>query len=188
MDFKSEFYSLYKTYITRQGSDELRQYLEASTFANDPSSSRFHGNYAGGLIEHSVNVCHRLRQLREAFGLSDVSDETIAIVSLLHDLCKIGKYQVELRNVKTEAGWVQKPFYKFVDTLPFGYHGPASVFIIQRFMKLTDEEIAAIACHMGAYDRPTTDSSLSEVYRKYPLAYALHVADCLASFYDEKTV
>ena len=55
-------------------------------------------------------------------------------------------------------------------------------------MKLTDEEVAAIACHMGAYDRPTTDYSLQDVYQKYPLAYALHVADCLASFYDEKTV
>lgn len=188
MNFKSQFYNLYETHITRPGSEELRQWLEASTFDTDPSSTRFHGNYAGGLIEHSVNVYNRLCQLREAFGLADVSDETIAIVSLLHDLCKVGKYQIEFRNVKTEAGWVQKPFYKHVDTLPFGYHGPASVFIIQRYMNLTDEEVAAIACHMGAYDRPTTDYSLSEVYQKYPLAYALHVADCLASFYDEKTV
>lgn len=188
MSFKERFYSLYETHITRPGSAELRQWLEASTFDTDPSSTRFHGNYAGGLIEHSVNVYNRLSQLCEVFKLSEVSDETLTIVSLLHDLCKIGKYKTELRNVKTEAGWVQKPFYKFVDTLPFGYHGPASVFIIRRFMELTDEEIAAIACHMGAYDRPTTDCSLQDVYQKYPLAYALHVADCLANFYDEKTV
>lgn len=188
MHTKSEFNALFEKYITRDGSADLHAWLEKSSFFQDPSSTRFHGNYAGGLCDHSVNVYNRLWSLRETFGLCSVSEETLAIVSLLHDLCKVGKYQQEMRNVKTAAGWESKPFYKHVDTEPFGYHGPASVFIIQRHMRLTDEETAAIACHMGAYDRPTTDYSLSDVYKKYPLAYALHVADCLASFYDEITV
>ncbi len=59
MDFKNRFYLLYETYITRPGSEELRRWLEASTFDTDPSSTKFHGNYAGGLIEHSVNVYKR---------------------------------------------------------------------------------------------------------------------------------
>ena len=187
MHMKQEFYSLYDQYIHRAGSEDLKQWLTQTSFDSDPASTKFHGNCYGGLLDHSVNVFQRLVRLKEAFWLNSVSDETIAIVALLHDLCKVGKYQIEMRNVKVDGAWIQKPFYKFVDNNPFGYHGPASVFLVQKYMKLTDEEIAAIACHMGAYDRVPTDYSLGDVYQKYPLAYALHTADCLATFYDEET-
>lgn len=186
MHTKQEFYNLYEAHIHRAGSGDLKRWIMQSSFERDPASTKFHGNYSGGLLDHSVNVFQRLWQLKDAFGLDGVGAETIAIVALLHDLCKVGKYKIEMRNVKIDGAWIQKPFYKSVDDNPFGYHGPASVFLIQKYMKLTDEEIAAIACHMGAYDRLPTDYSLSDVYQKYPLAYALHTADCLATFYDEE--
>lgn len=185
-----DFLNLYDANIHREGSKELREWLVGSSLANDPASTRFHGNYAGGLVDHSIYVYYQFRNLLSAYGLRiDIpSEESIAIMSLLHDVCKIGKYTIEQRNVKENGVWVQKPFYKHDDQLCIGYHGPQSVFLIQRFMKLTDEEIAAIANHMGAYDRSPGDFELGKVYEKYPVAFLLHTADNAATIFDEHTV
>lgn len=184
-----DFLREYDKEIHRSGADKLKEWITSTSFAVDPASSKYHGNYAGGLLDHSMNVYHEMQRLANTYSVKfNISDETIAIVSLLHDLCKIGKYKLDARNVKENGVWVQKPYYQYHDDLLLGYHGPQSVFLIQKYMQLTDEEIAAIANHMGAYDRNPSDFELSKVYEKYPAAFLLHSADCIASFYDEETV
>ena len=96
MPCKEEFIEIFKTHITREGADKLLDYLtNKSDFFSAPASARYHGSYPGGLCEHSLNVYHCLvdylgrERVQELYGL-EYSDETIAIVALLHDLCKIG--------------------------------------------------------------------------------------------------
>ncbi len=180
---KNRFMEIYKTHIKREGADRLLTYLEKSDFFTAPSSTRFHCSYEGGLCEHSLNVYDCLKDylsrdfVRNRYNLNP-SEEKIAIVALLHDLCKVNTYVVSMRNKKDENGqWVQVPFYEFKEKFKYGSHGGKSIFIIQEFMKLDPEEQVAINCHMGAYDRMPGDFSLNNAYAQFPLALALHIAD-----------
>ena len=113
MNRREDFIRLYTQYIKRPGSEDLLKWLEESDFFTAPASTRFHGNYEGGLCEHSVNVWEELVRLLKAYPEVKVSAESAAIVSLLHDLCKIGCYKQELRNQKVGGVWVQRPVYVF---------------------------------------------------------------------------
>lgn len=188
---KAEFTDIYTKYITRDGADALLEYLTNSDFFTAPASARFHLAEQGGLCQHSINVYKRLLALvRQELGdnySSIVTDESIAICGLLHDVCKVNYYTTEYRNVKEEYGWVQKPFYKVEERFPYG-HGEKSVFIITQYMKLTAEEAMSINWHMGGFDERVRGGSyaLSEALAKYKLAVLMHVADLQATYLDEE--
>lgn len=185
---KEKFIEIYNTLIHREGADKLLAWLERSDFFSAPASTRFHGAYEGGLVDHSVNVFNRLSELVEGVqGVKWPDPETIAIVSLLHDVCKADFYGVEWRNRKNEMGqWEKYPVYVVDDQLPYG-HGEKSVYIISGFMKLTREEAMAIRWHMGFGDVSFKggDHSVGNAFEKYPLAMLLHMADMCASYLDE---
>lgn len=185
---KEKFIKLFNEYIGRSGADELLEWLESTDFFDAPASTRFHGDYAGGLCEHSVHVWEELVRLLKAYPEIKVSAETAAIVSLLHDLCKIGCYKTELRNQKVNNVWVKQPVYVFNEDFCFGGHGSKSVYLAQKYIRLTDEEAVAINCHMGPWDRNPSDYSLGNAYESYPLAWLLHVADESAAYIREKKV
>ncbi len=187
---KNEFIAIYTNNIKRDGADKLLDYLLSNDFFTAPASARFHASEEGGLCYHSINVYNRLVKLVKA-DLGDdyyktYSDETLAICGLLHDLCKVNYYVVEMRNVKEENGWVKKPYYKVEERFPYG-HGEKSVFIASQFVKLTAEEAMAINWHMGGFDERVKGGSyaLSDAYAKYKLALYLHTADILATYIDE---
>lgn len=191
MDPKAEFITLYQAEIHREGADELLKYLLSPNcdFFTAPASTRFHLANEGGLAEHSLNVYHCLHdyldrsRVRQEYGLS-FSAETVAIVALLHDLCKINVYQKSMRNVKDKTGtWTQVPSYDFNDPLPYG-HGEKSVYIISGFMKLTREEAFAIRFHMG-FSNTDEKNNVSSAFEKFPLAFALSVADMEATYLVE---
>ncbi len=176
---KEKFIRLFKEYITRPGSEALLEYIEGTDFFEAPASTRYHGNYRGGLVEHSLNV---LECMATSF------DESTVIVSLLHDLCKANFYKIDYRNVKQPDGsWVRMPYYTIEDALPIGNHGDKSVFIIQRFMPLHDHEIAAIRYHMGGFSEGDKNN-FSLVCEKYPLTVHLHIADMQATYLHDKKV
>ena len=192
MTVKEEFVQLYYNYIRREGSKKLLEYLmsDDSDFFTAPASTRYHGSHPGGLAEHSVNVYHCLfsylerRRVKESYNVS-ATHETIAIISLLHDLCKINIYKVSSRNVKDSSGvWQSVPYYEFNDTFPYG-HGEKSVYIIRKFMELTDEEAFAIRYHMG-FSGSEDSRNVGEAFKAYPLALALSFADMEATFFVEK--
>lgn len=184
---KNQFLEMYSR-IEREGSAEMLKWLESSDFFTAPASTRFHGSYPGGLVAHSNNVC---RRLLEEMPISDTSVESVVLVSLLHDVCKVNFYKAGTRNVKDpETGkWEAVPSYSIDDKLPMG-HGEKSVFIINQFMKLTVEEALAIRWHMGAFDEAVKGGSYSmgNAYEKCPLALLLHIADMKATYLDEKEV
>lgn len=185
MSRKEDFIELFTKYIQRPGASELLTWLENSDFFTAPASTRFHGNYEGGLCEHSINVWEELVRLLKAYPEVKVSAESAAIVSLLHDLCKIGCYKQEFRNTKVNNVWVQRPVYIFDEDFCYGGHGSKSVYLAQRYINLTEAEATAINCHMGFADRSPGDYSLGNAYEQYPLAWLLHVADESATYIRE---
>ena len=188
MNRKEEFVNLYTKYIKRPGADKLLAWLETTDFFQAPASTKFHGSYEGGLCEHSVNVWEELVRLLKAYPEVRVTAESAAIVSLLHDLTKIGCYKVELRNQKVNGVWVQRPTYVFNEDYCFGGHGSKSVYLIQRHMNLNETEAAAVNSHMGSWDRSPNDYSVGNVYEVNPLAWLLHVADESATYIRESKV
>lgn len=191
---KETFEKIYTENIKREGADKLLDYLRKSDFYTAPASSKFHGNYEGGLLQHSINVYNRLIKIvKEELGenyTEKYSNETLAIVALLHDLCKIHYYKTEYRNVKNERGeWVKAPYFAVNNTFPFG-HGEKSVFMINTFMRLSGEEAMAINWHMGGFDDRvrSNPNSMGESFKIYPLCLFLHIADLTATYIDEKTV
>lgn len=182
---KQKFIKLWQTHVVRPGATELLEWINQSDFFEAPASTRFHGAWKGGLCQHSLNVWDELVRLLKAYPEIKCSAETAAIITLCHDLCKIGCYKIEYRNAKENNVWVRKPFYKFDEDMHYGGHGSKSVFLVQRFMDLTEEEAVAINCHMGFADRAPGDYSLGAAYEQHPLAWLLHVADEAASYLVE---
>ena len=183
---RERFIELYTTYIKRPGADTLLAWLESSDFFTAPASTRFHGDHEGGLCEHSVHVWEELVRLLRVYPEVKVSGESAAIVSLLHDLCKVGCYKTELRNQKVNGIWVQRPVYVFEEDFCYGGHGSKSVYLIQKHMALTETEATAVNCHMGFADRAPGDYSLGNAYEQFPLSWLLHVADESATYILEK--
>lgn len=190
MNNKERFIEIYKKYIKRQGSDKLLDFLlsKNSDFFEAPASTRFHGSYEGGLLEHSLNVYDCLKdylnrnRVKEVYGLS-YTEESIAIVALLHDLCKVNCYKKGTRNVKENGQWMQVPTYEYNDSLPYG-HGEKSVYMISGYMKLTREEAFAIRYHMGFAGNEET-RNVGAAFEMFPLAFALSTADMEATYFVE---
>lgn len=190
MSAKEEFIDIFRQHITRAGADALLDYLEnKSDFFTAPASARYHGAYAGGLCEHSVNVYHCLvdylarERVQELYGL-EYSEESVAIVALLHDVCKVGCYKPGTRNVKDANGkWQSVPTYNFDDPLPYG-HGEKSVYIVNGFIRLSREEAMAIRWHMG-FSGSEDERLVGQALQQYPLAFALSTADMEASYFLE---
>lgn len=190
MDYKEKFIEIFKENIKREGSENLLNWLIKSDFFEAPASTKFHSNEAGGLVKHSVLVYERLlKKLQSEYGENyeeKYSKETLAVVGLLHDVCKVDYYKVEYRNVKENGEWVQKPYYTVEDNLPYG-HGEKSVYILSGFMKLSREEAMAINWHMGGFDTRVQGGSysLSDAFSRYPLAVLFHTADLETTYLDE---
>lgn len=176
---KNLFKSIVEKNITRAGIDKLMNYLEKTDFYTAPASTKFHESYEGGLVDHSIKVYQELKRLVEAYKL-EVSDETVAIISLFHDLCKVGCYKVGTKNVKDEATgqWHKEPFYQFEEDFVYGGHGSKSVYMLMFYLKLSADEAVAIQNHMGP-ENGTYDAL--NAFRAYPLAFLLHTADLAAT-------
>lgn len=192
MSAKEEFIEIYQTHIRREGAAALLDYLQnKSDFFTAPASARYHGAYPGGLCDHSVNVYHCLNdylqrpRVQELYGL-EYEPESVAIVSLLHDVCKVGCYRAGTRNVKNETTgqWEKVPTFFYEDKLPYG-HGEKSVYIISGFLRLTREEAMAIRWHMG-FSGTEDPRTVGQALRQFPLAFALATADMEASYFLEE--
>jgi hypothetical protein len=185
MDFKEEFERIVFKNIKRDGIKELMDWLSTTDFYISPASTRYHGAFAGGLVVHSLNVFTQLKSLCTWYAC-EATPESIAIVSLFHDLCKVGCYKTEMRWRKDANNqWEQYPTWKHEEDFAYGGHGSKSVYLVQSFIKLTPDEASAINCHMGQFDA-TQYSNPSEVYSRNKLAWLLHVADEAATYVMEE--
>ena len=180
---KEEFISLLRS-TNREGIEEVIQFLEKSDFYKAPASTRFHGSFEGGLLEHSMKVYEILKhKVKNSLLDLNVSDDTLIIIALLHDICKVNFYKVDYRNAKNERGeWAKVPYYTVDDTIPYG-HGEKSVMMITEYMKLTVEEKYCIRWHMGFTEPKEAYNTLGQAFKKFPLALILHEADLEATYF-----
>lgn len=196
MSRKDEFIRAFGK-IKRPGAEELLVWLlEETDFFTAPASTKYHGAYPGGLLEHTMNVYNRLQEIAERellalgeFELPAYVEETVAIVALFHDLCKVNVYREEVRRRKNaETGiWEEHTAYIYKDGFPLG-HGEKSLYQIMQFLPITEEEALAIRWHMGAYDSAARGGSktLSEAMKASRLVWWLHEADMCATYIDEQ--
>ena len=186
-----DFCEAFRGKIHREGSDKLLQFLLESDFFEAPASTKYHMSKFGGLCEHSVNVYERLKRIIRAEypdGKVPYSDETIAIVSLLHDVTKVNVYKMETRKQKKQRDdgsyiWEDVTCYTYDDKFVYG-HGEKSVFMIMKYMWLSDVEAQAIRWHMGPWVHDEA-RSYGDACKSNPLVFFLHMADSAATFLDE---
>ncbi len=199
---KETFIATCREHIKREGLENVLKYLEKGDFYTAPTSTKFHLNEPGGLCLHSLNVFHTALTLAEHVwkpavqsGVSPFNElpntESIAICALFHDFCKIGFYHEGERFRKDENGrWYTHLCYNVKDSFPFG-HGEKSCFLVERFMRLTPDELLAIRWHMGMFETGEQGSATRFAFynalEMYPLVAILHSADFLSSNLLEKT-
>lgn len=189
-----EFHQIFAEQVNRKGANELLEWMEKNGFFEAPASKGHHLAVPGGLALHSLHVYKRLLEItaREVFGgpemdlLADYIKETVTILGLLHDVCKVGVYH---KVTPFEAVMEKKTgLYTFKDPFPLG-HGEKSLFLITRHMALTEEEALAIRWHMGAYDAAVKggDCAMNEAMRLSPWVWRLQEADMCATYIDERS-
>jgi len=171
--------------VERPGIENLIEFLANSSFYEDPASAKYHSAFDGGLVSHSLKVYNVFIGVLNMFnymGLPEKSKiELPIIVSLLHDLCKTGRYNVRLSWRKdAKDKWESYPSYEHVnDPMPMG-HATKSICMIKDFIVLTPEEEMCIYWHMG----PSTTANINDFYSAAiacPLVSMFHSADVIAS-------
>ena len=196
---KEEFISIVKT-IDREGIDELMKWLETTDFFEAPASTKYHSSYEGGLCQHSLNVYKNMMKLRNEF-CPEISEESVKIVALFHDLAKVNFYEATVQNKKVysplgsksdEMGrfdWVAVKGYKVRADSDKDFvcstHSVNSYLLLHKYVKLTQSEIAAIMNHHSGMDDNMAVKDISEVLNRFPLATLLHMADYLSTFLTE---
>lgn len=169
------------------GMEDLITYLDSSDWFQAPASAKYHGAYAGGLVDHCLAVYDEMEKIAKAYeGAISTAHQSRIIVALLHDLCKIYTYKPVEKSRKNMFGqWEKYQGWEHSEQYKFGGHGSKSVYIAMCYIKLNPTEAAAINCHMSTWEEGKT-RELSQVFNDNPLAWMLHVADEAATFIAKK--
>ena len=191
-----EQYKKALSYITRDGILSLDTWLHDDTdFFTAPASTKFHSNFNEGLLHHSLTVTrfalHNLNMMIKEKPELEELRESVILCALFHDVCKTNFYYKEKKWTKDEqnkwkeyTGWVVK------DSFPFG-HGEKSVYLITKFIKLTDAEAMAIRWHMSWTEPSAVIQNNPQYYAfnqaiDHPLVRLIIAADILAISLEEK--
>lgn len=159
------------------------KWLHSTDFYTAPGSTIYHNSEVKGLLKHSLQIYNKILEVATLPSFSSVDISEAIIVALSHDWCKIGLYEMYMRNVKNESTgvWESVPsFRRTASKCPFG-HGTASLFIAQKFLKLSTEMALAIRWHMGHwYCLSAEEDDLQNSNENYPLVHMIQFADQLA--------
>ena len=166
---------LMRTALGKIISKEFADYLLKEGFYSAPASTKFHGNYAGGLFDHSFSVMNFLVELSAKNNLKWQRAESPFIVGMFHDLCKIDSYTPVLDVDKVVVGWEHNP-----NTIVKG-HGDKSIILLSQHIMLTEEEVMCIRYHMGAFVEKDEWRDYTNAIHKYPNVLWTHHADMIAS-------
>lgn len=148
---------------------EVKRDLLEKGFFTAPASTKYHGNYEGGLFDHSFEVARTLVGLTDTLHLDWQNPRSPLLVGMFHDLCKIDNY------ILIDG------YYEYeTDTLLKG-HGDKSVMVLAQYFKLTEEEIMCIRYHMGAFCDKSEWNDYTRAVHKYTNVLWTHQADMLAS-------
>ena len=166
----------------------LIDFLTNNGFFKAPASTKYHGNYPGGLFDHSNRVFEQLVWLTDNLQISFQREESRFIIGMFHDLCKIDQYKEVVDDPgKTMFGGAEPEgrvvHYEYNNELLLSGHGAKSVLILSTFLQLTEEEMLCIRYHMGAYEKDDW-TGYDLAIKKYPNVLLTHTADMFASKVD----
>lgn len=180
--------------INRPGMNDLIEFIENSDYFTAPASTKFHSSHEGGLSEHSWHVMKGFRRKVAGFKLN-VPEDSQTIVGLLHDICKVDFYGKEKKNVKKGTkdngygkqvpNWVEEEATVVKDQFPVG-HGEKSVIVLQKYIKLTDQEIMMIRWHMAGFEPSENYRTYNNAMNMFPEIVALIAADIESTYLLEK--
>lgn len=153
----------------RDGIESLLAILQMDGFFYQAGSTRYHHNYSGGLAEHSLRVYEKLKDLNDNLKLG-FKEDSVIIVSLMHDLCKIDNYICNNGIISYNKNAIKG-------------HGIKSCELLKKYIDISEEEEMAIKYHMGAYEKVEFNwNEMGNAYKKYPLVYYTHVADMRSTY------
>lgn len=201
-DLRTRFNVLVQHVIDRFGAmrtANFLSYLHENGFFDASASTRWHLAYAGGLLEHSINVAEQMIKLAASYGGASI--ESCAVIGLFHDVCKMDAYVYDKASGKFK--WNKN---RLSDVTNDSEHSELSVKRISAFLPLSDAEKAAIEWHMGLYDwrlnppRNAGDMTSADILdniktmrkqyedtcNQYSTVKLAHIADMIASQIVEK--
>ena len=179
-----QFQEFLKLIVDRSIINDVEFHLKELDFFNKPASIKHHGQNTGDLFHHSIDVAQSLVDLTRKLDLKWERESSPYIVGLFHDLCKCDNYVLEkdpIMEVFRDAEMITKEEWKYNNNMILNGHGEKSVIMAQKFYKLTDEEIACIRWHMGAFDEKENWKHYSYAVSQYPNVLYTHTADMIAS-------
>ena len=205
-NMKSEFITLLRS-TNRQGIENVINWLENnSDFFIAPASASYHGSFPGGLLAHSLNVYKAALKIRENMrelalpekNIDSITDDSVIISTLLHDVCKTNFYTPKKKMWKDESReypnqWRAYQSYEIVDKFPLGHGEKSVIMLLSLGLSLSGPEICAIRWHMGmtdpgSYLSPYEKPSLMKAINDVPIVMLVAQADAFASFNMEKEV
>lgn len=190
----------------------LIEWLKTTDFFIAPASTKYHGSFKGGLCAHSLLVYDNMMKLFNEFVLPDTSippmdENSIKVVSLLHDLSKVNQYTLSSRNEKEylpadapanakskgedalgRFSWVTTISYALKDgdeRFVLVDHDVNAAYLANIYIPLSQEEFAAIANHSGGMTNKFSNPDLNTIFKKYPLVLYLHMADMIACYHQQ---
>ncbi|MDO4740741.1 MAG: hypothetical protein Q4A66_08750 [Eubacteriales bacterium] len=155
-------------------SAEITDYLSEHGFFTAPASTIYHGSYEGGLFDHSYEVAQTLWELTKANGLMWQRAESPLIVGMFHDLCKMDAF------IEEPAQGAGARSYGYNEETLLKGHGEKSVMRLACLMQLTEEEVACIRYHMGAFTDAAEWKDYTRAVHVYPNVLWTHHADMIA--------
>ena len=181
-----ERYEALKSKVTKRKKefDTFINMLEkGSSWLTSPASTKYHLNKEGGLLEHSVGVTETLLKFRETLAPA-ISEESCVIVGLLHDVGKIGM-PGKPRYLKNDNQWeIEKRnmTYKINPDEVYMNLATRSLYLIAKYIPLSDFEAQAILYHDGQY----VEGNKEVAHHEMPITLLVHFADMwTATVYEE---
>ena len=179
-NFEEKYNALFEKLLDRKEQVvKFKSFLENETcWLTSPASTRFHLNIEKGLLIHSVGVAYNALRIKNLLA-PDISDESIVITALFHDLGKIGlpgkpyylpndnKWEIEKRGIN----------YRINPEIVTMNIAVRSLYLVSKHIPLTEMEAQAIVAHDGIYPVRGGVNNLDYHHNECRLQMIVHFAD-----------
>ena len=172
---------LLKGYFSKRDTIKIIERLNEMNYFHAPASTKHHGNYEGGLFDHSLEVASQLKILTDGLDLVWEDKRSPIIIGMFHDLCKVESYKPLVLRRGTSGVTYSDDEWEYNEDVAIPGHGDKSIILLSELMQLTEEEIYCIRWHMGAYEGKENWKYFDKAIRKYPNVLFTHTADMIAS-------
>ncbi|MCM8764392.1 MAG: HD domain-containing protein [Candidatus Omnitrophica bacterium] len=136
---------LSKITVRKAECEEFVEFLEKeTTWLTAPASTKYHLSIEHGLIIHSISVAMTMLSLKNSL-IPEIPDESCVIVGLFHDVGKIGMPHAPRYLKKNSSHYVYNEQQVEMSS------AARSLYLVSKFISLTDEEAQAILYHDGQY-------------------------------------